>query len=981
MTAKARSGCFFTHVRVPHPSDVSTLSTAKVETSEGWGTRRKPLAAARHALVVASRVIVLAALITAVFAVRSVQAGPEDRRLDAAKFREGLKGRGLTELLELYLSEVPPVDPVEALLLERDIRLVQHADPGRPDAERRDALLEANRLLERLIAEHPGDLRAFEWRMELGRALLYGEAEPFYSSILYRGGTAEDRRRLAEVTDRAVGVFARLWLELARERDRLEHIPARTYEELEHAGYIERIETIEPQADYMERWVRFYRAMAREPDDPLRAAELGAVLDDLRTRSGLLDSPHSVTHVQAQSLLLAGMAGRLLRDYVASTGYLNAAVSTVRRINDDAEREALRWVVHLALLKTVRVHRDSHRFHHAHRALREFDAHLDAAAPDDFGLRLVAALAESRVRQAQAQRARASGDPHAAATFENMRFEPLMKLARQRTAYRDEIYATLYELMDADAPLAERHPFEGCALLAGLLNDATTLTQAIADARAGGESALSSGIEQLESRRIAALDRAIVVAQHLHGLGERIPPELLPEIIYNLGVARLHRGRRLDAARAFLAVARDHRKFPQAQVSAAAAVQVASELAEDPSLRSRPKIQALYLDALVVLTTNYPHNEDARYWQFFLAQLLHDLGRYDEAAEAFARVDSGHEYAVHAEFLRIRSLVASLGERAAGPDADNAQLVRRVADVVEAVEAFVERAGAARADDFDAALLDDFLAEAELLAAEALLDAGKEQSSQALERLRGFEQRYPGQSRLVGRVLRVRIIAYEHLGRLEDAEQALPEYIRSDPDSAGATLQALFESIREDVERLKRRGRDEDADRKAAAALLLARQIHRWALADSSRVRPGQRHAIDLQLARALLQAEHYAEAERAFAACLTADANRSPDGVGHDLRAIHGHAESLYQLGQYERALPLFHRLCQALSPGDELWFKALLRDLQCRTRLEHSPEGIIKVIRQQKFLHDDMGGPELRRQFDALLRRNENRMASTTE
>ncbi len=191
----------------------------------------------------------------------------------------------------------------------------------------------------------------------------------------------------------------------------------------------------------------------------------------------------------------------------------------------------------------------------------------------------------------------------------------------------------------------------------------------------------------------------------------------------------------------------------------------------------------------------------------------------------------------------------------------------------------------------------------------------------------------------------------------------------------------MFESIREDVERLKRRGRDEDADRKAAAALLLARQIHRWALADSSRVRPGQRHAIDLQLARALLQAEHYAEAERAFAACLTADANRSPDGVGHDLRAIHGHAESLYQLGQYERALPLFHWLCQALSPGDELWFKALLRDLQCRTRLEHSPEGIIKVIRQQKFLHDDMGGPELRRQFDALLRRNENRMASTTE
>ena len=932
-------------------------------------------------LEAAYRVMVPAALVIAALAVGDVWAGPEDRRLDPAKFREGLKERGLTELLELYLNEVPPADPIEALLLERDIRLAQHADPARPDAERRNALIEANRLLERLIAEHPDDLRAFDWRMQLGRALLYVEAEPFYSSILYRGGTAEDRRRLAEVTGRAGRLFGRLRVELARELDRLERVPARTYEELELAGYIERIETIEPQANYMERWVKFYRALAREPDDPLRAAELSAVLEDLKTRSGLLDSPHSVTHVQAQSLLLAGMAGRLVGDYVSAAGHLGAVLATVRRIDDDSEREDLCWVVHLALLETVRAHRDSHRFKRAHRALREFDAYIDATAPDDFGLRLVLALAESSVRQAQARQARAAGDLEAAETFENMRFEPLMKLARQRTAYRDEVYASLYELMGADARPAELHPLEGCALLAGLLNDAATLGQAIADARAGGEPALSSGIERLESRRIAALDRAINVAQCLYDSADRAPPELLPEIIYNLGVAHLRRGRRLDATRAFLTVARDHRQFPQAQLAAAAAVQVASELAEDPSLRARTDVQALYLDTLAVLTENYPRSEDARYWQFFLAQLLHDLGRYDQAAEAFAQVDSGHEHSVHAEFLRVRSLAASLGERRDDPRADRAASARRIAQVVEAVEAFVERADTARTEGFDAALLDDFLAEAELLAAEALLDAGKEQSSQALQRLRGFEQRYPGQSRLIGRVLRVRIIAYERLGRLEDAEQALPEYIRSDPDNAGATLQALFESIREDVERLKRRGRDEDADRKAASALLLARQIHQWASAGSSQVRPDQRYAIDLQLAWALLQAEHHAEAERAFAACVAVDAERSPDGASHDVLAVYGHAEALYRLAQYGQALPLFHWVCRATSPEAPLWFKALLRDLQCRTRLEHPPKDIIKVIRQQKFLHDAMGGPELRRQFDALLRRNEDRMASATE
>ena len=595
-------------------------------------------------------------------------------------------------------------------------------------------------------------------------------------------------------------------------------------------------------------------------------------------------------------------------------------------------------------------------------------------------MHLVLALAEGSVRQEQARRARAAGDQRAAASFENMRFEPLMKLARRGTTCRDEIYAWLYELMNPATDSGELHPFEGCALIAGLLNDAATLTEEIAAARAAGAPGQSSNVEDLEARRSAALDRAIEVAEYFYRKAVRVPPDLLPEIVFNLGVAQLHRGRRFEAACMFLAVARDYQEFHQAQFSAAAAVQVASELAEDPSLRDRSEIQEVYLEALAVLTENFPHSDDARYWQFFLAQLLHDLGRYDEAVEAFSRVEPAHAYYIHAEFLRIRSLAASLREYHAGSEARAAESGARSREVIAAVEVFVELADAARAKGFDDALLRDFLAEAELFAAEALLDLGKDRFPQALARLEGFEQRYPGQSRLIGRVLRVRIIAYEHLGCLEDAERTLPEYIRSDPENAGATLQALFESLREDIDRLKRRGRHADADKKAASALLLARQIHRWASTDPSRVGPEQRYAIDLQLAQALLQAEQYEKARGAFAKCLAVEAQGSPDGANHDIRALHGHAESLYQLKQYEQALPLFFRVCQLLSPPDRLWFKSLLRDLQCRTQLEHGPDDIIKVIRQQKFLHNDMGGRELRRQFDALLRQNERRTQPET-
>ncbi|MCK4660078.1 MAG: hypothetical protein KAV82_11200 [Phycisphaerae bacterium] len=905
-----------------------------------------------------------------------VRAGPEEQRFDAAKFRAGLQQRGLTELLDLYLHEVPPADEVAALLLERDIRLAEYADQTRNGVERRKALLASNRLLERLIREHSADLRAFDWRLQLGQSLLYEEAAPFCTSILYRGGSAEDRAELADVMERAGRVFRELRIEVDREMDRLEELPARAYEQLELAGHIQRIENLGPLAEYMGRWARFYQALARVPSDRRRTAELDEVLDDLKNHTGLLESPHAVTHVQAQSLLLAGMVSRRLGDHLVAMDYLDSARTTVHRLTSTAEREDLKWVEQLALLETIRAYSDSHLFQRAERALREFGEYLDTVAPDDFGLRLVAALAESKVRRKQAARARAAGDRRAAERFENMRFEPLMQLARQRAGYRDEIYATLYDLMGASTAPAGLHPFEGCALLAGLLNDTATLDTEIATARAEGDAVLSSRIEGLQSRRIAVLDRAISVARHFYESPARVPPGLLPEIVYNLGVAYLQRGHRFEAARAFIEVGHDHRRFRHARLSAVAAVQVASRMAQDPSLRDRADIQKLYLDALETLAENFPSSDDARYWQFFLAQLLDDLGRHDEAASAFAEVDSSHEYHLYAGFLRIRALAVGLGEFAATEQADSAESARRVRQVVEAAKAFIEQSKGVLPEGSDAAVLEGFQAEAELLAAEALLSLGKDRAFKALGFLEGFEQRYPGQRHLLGRVLRTRIIAYEHLGRLDDAEKILPDYIRSDPEHAGATLQALFESIREDIARLQRRGRQKAADRKAASALLLARQIHRWASGDPSRVGPEQKYAIDVQLAQALLQARRYAEAERAFAACLAADVKRNPNGGSNDLRAVTGHAESLYHLGRHEEALPLFYRLCQRLPSGEAMWFRALLRDLQCRTQLGHPPEGIIKVIRQQKFLHNDMGGPELHHQFDALLHRNENRM-----
>ncbi|MCH7527604.1 MAG: hypothetical protein IID39_09215, partial [Planctomycetes bacterium] len=166
---------------------------------------------------------------------------PEGARFGESAFRNGLKERGLTDLLALHLREHPPNDAVEAGLLARDVKLTESADPSRSAAKRAAALTEANRLLDALIEEHSADARVREWQMELAQSLLHVEAEAPISSILYRGGTPVDRQALAAVMERAVRVLQDLHAFSSLEYDALDQLPAREYDRREASGQIERL--------------------------------------------------------------------------------------------------------------------------------------------------------------------------------------------------------------------------------------------------------------------------------------------------------------------------------------------------------------------------------------------------------------------------------------------------------------------------------------------------------------------------------------------------------------------------------------------------------------------------------------------------------------------------------------------------------------------------------------------------------------------
>jgi tetratricopeptide (TPR) repeat protein len=274
--------------------------------------------------------------------------------------------------------------------------------------------------------------------------------------------------------------------------------------------------------------------------------------------------------------------------------------------------------------------------------------------------------------------------------------------------------------------------------------------------------------------------------------------------------------------------------------------------------------------------------------------------------------------------------------------------------------------------------LTQLAARANVLTAELYALQGVERWPKALETVENFEDRYESQRGLIGRVLRVRMIALDGMGQTEEASELIPRYVASDPEGAAATLQGLVDTINEEIERDRIAGRTEQAEARARTALVISEGLYDLARSKPELFDAEATYALRLQLAESALRTGDYLRAMKLFEQCYNEDAARYEGGQPRDARAIRGAAEAYYELGRYDEALPLFNSLFRGSDRGTRQWWKALLRDLQCRTELGHDPHVIIKSIRQQKFFDSQMGGAVLRREFDRLLTINERRAAA---
>ena len=156
---------------------------------------------------------------------------------------------------------------------------------------------------------------------------------------------------------------------------------------------------------------------------------------------------------------------------------------------------------------------------------------------------------------------------------------------------------------------------------------------------------------------------------------------------------------------------------------------------------------------------------------------------------------------------------------------------------------------------------------------------------------------------------------------------------------------------------------------------MVAQQINAWGERSPANDSFLDQEARTLQLAQANLSAGHPQQALALFESYLSGTGSAVPHQDPRARHAVVGRAEAYFQLGEFGRALVEFNRLATSLPAEHPVRWKSLLRDLECRTALKEPPQGIIKVIHQQRQLYPTLGGPTLAGRFEKLLRENERR------
>jgi TolA-binding protein len=360
-----------------------------------------------------------------------------------------------------------------------------------------------------------------------------------------------------------------------------------------------------------------------------------------------------------------------------------------------------------------------------------------------------------------------------------------------------------------------------------------------------------------------------------------------------------------------------------------------------------------YEQAVREYLARYPDHRSAFEAQFRLGELLQAQRKFADAIQAYAKVHGDPGFELRAQFATLQCDFELL--QATDPRMAAAQHTALLSGIGSGLQKFERQAAEYQAREHkgssDTTPLADMGAKSAIMRAVYLSLQSEPQDAAVLAALADFEKNYPEQKDLLPQVTRLRLAAYQHLGRFAEGEAEVEAHGPLLLASAGgpAIEDLAMGFIREGA---RRNGKGEPAANQAAQQVAL----HLYELLVSDSEGPSK---AKLTLARLYENTGELDKSAALYAEILKTNAS-SPIA----LRGLGRIAEAQNRLAD---AANYWQQLAKTVRPGDAPWYEGSYQVARLTRAMGRKKESCA-LLEEMKPAMPGLSDADLRQKLDNL-------------
>lgn len=858
--------------------------------------------------------------------------------LDDSQFIQGLRERGMRDLLDYHLDTNPPEDPLQEQAVRIELYKIDFEDPDLSAAERTEAVDNALDAYRSLIEQAPEDHHQLPvWRTEMAEFILRVALPVRYVNA---------------------GEYVEFGLPSREARQAFDRLAVEAYEQMESA--------------YLEAFA--LQGSLPRRDDFQRAFVNTGIWASLNNEFMDRRIPFSYGWAAYYASLAEEEPAGSLEEALEQLNRVDRS-----RLSSDAQTE-LDNLIGRVLVKAERYG----------EAQEKLEPVIDAAASQTAGQGLWARLAWVHALNGAGRADDAVETVQA--IIEDFRDEdqvnpPLIILVHDAW-YRVTDDYDVYEQLFEDPLVADYEEPVRAFVVQRLVAEPMTAEELESEPPlvvfAHADAMVDQAVEMRDDQPDAAAEQFREAQQVLENLIDR--PDLADDEYarghFRLGSLAYRRNRPAEAVEKWVELGRQYPDQEQAVNATVNAFQIAHNLYRQN--RDTDAVVELFDAASETLLRHQPDHRIAQQHTYTRAAFLREQRRFDDAVAAYNDVPTNHPYYPDALY-EVAVVFHTLWV-----EAEDDRRAQRARQALEAVDIALPELEEADAPDREQTLRRKH-GDAILLKAELLLQQ-LDDPERAERTLAQFDDRFAAYDDLNRQYQRLQVNVAISLGRFDDARDRVRGFAEQGTEEGGSLIQRALDSVNRRADYLREEEGDEaEADRLNELGITLAQDLVDWAEQQSEfRDDPRGRMAFELILARQYREAGQFDESRELLETLRDRQYGTNAEGepiTGDDqLDVLYELAVTAMAQDDHEAARPLVNRILR-LHPSQEgrTWWHGWVMFLQIRDARydelvdagedEQAEEVSIDIFRRIARLErndDDLGGPPWQRELEGLQLRH---------